>query len=67
MRLFKWLFQYIRGLLKTTEVPEIPKDEPILYFDRLILFKNAPLIGKVFHQGRNMYRVVYKEWFRVVF
>lgn len=65
---FKRLIQYIRGLFSSSK-PEIqeqrkepkPKPKPVLYFDRYIIFKNAPLIGKVFHKGKQMYRVVSKE------
>lgn len=42
-------------------VPEIPKEEPILYFDRYRIFRNAPLIGKLFHSGKSMFRVLNKE------
>lgn len=57
---FKRLLHAILGFFK----PEIQKPEPILYYDELIIFKNAPLIGKVFHQGKKTFRVVYYEYYR---
>lgn len=55
---FKRLF---RSILEFFNSPKSKDQEPILYYDKLILFRNAPLIGKIFHEGKKMYRVVYKE------
>ncbi len=57
---FKRLLQYVLGLFNSPE-PEIKKEEPILYYDHTIVFKKAPLIGKVFHEGKKLFRVVYYE------
>lgn len=58
MRFFKWIWSLLFGANKEE------KPEPILYFDRYILFKKAPLIGKLYQHGKKIWRVVGREIYK---
>ena len=71
-RLIICIFSIFRGkaplnspaaTIPTPHKPRFMPEYPAFY-DALIIFKNPPLIGKVFHHGRLLFRVIGKEIYR---